>query len=195
MAVTEANRLNWAALRSAGEANGVPEAIEKLRTARSPEEATRAYWQIDNTVVVQGALYEAAEPTIPCLLEALSTSTDLGRARILELLYQLGSGGVHREELIVGNHDLDERCRAAVKLGTSQYFYLLENGTPSESGFCADLIELCAKDDAPAQARARWWFERMLRTSIDENAKEVYRTCLKQIGRIEQSDTHPSVPI
>lgn len=179
MSVTELNRFNWSALRSAGGATGVPAAIKRLHAAQSPEEATKAYWQIDNTVVVQGSLYEAAEPAIPCLLAALNTCSDAARPRILELLYQLGSGGVHRDELLAGNHGLDERCRAAVKLGASQFFHLLENGTPSESGFCADLIELCAKDDVALQARARWWLERVLSASTDEKAKDVYRACLR----------------
>jgi hypothetical protein len=181
MPLTESLRFDWKSLRAAGSAEGVPAAIERLRDAKTPEEATRAYWRIDNTVIVQGALYEAAEHTVPCVLSVLPGCTEVGRARAFELLFQLGAGGTHRDEMQAGNKDLDERCRAAVKLGAAMYFYFLEHGGPEESGFCADLIELCARDDETIAQRGRWWLQRLVGATQDERLKEIYRTCLTNI--------------
>ncbi|HEY0683286.1 MAG TPA: hypothetical protein VGD45_13215 [Steroidobacter sp.] len=181
MPLTESLRFDWKSLRAAGSAEGVPAAIERLRDAKTSEEATRAYWRIDNTVIVQGALYEAAEHTVPCVLSVLSDCTESARPWALELLFQLGAGGTHRVELQAGNKDIDERCRAAVKLGVAMYFYYLEHGAPEESGFCADLIELCARDDEPIALRGRWWLKRLIGTTQDERLRGIYQTCLMKI--------------
>ena len=48
----------------------------------------------------------------------------------------------------------------AVKSGLSQFFLLLERGTSEESGFAADLLELCSEKDPAVAAQAtrltRW---------------------------------------
>ena len=181
--LTELLRVDWKSLRASGNAAEVPQAIVKLQHAQTAAEATSAYWRIDNTVIVQGALFESAEAAVPCLLSALYECTDFARPRILELLFQIGAGSAHREEILAGNFNLAENCRAAVKLGTSHYFHLLENGTTIESGFCADLIELCAKDDASLTARAKWWFERMIGRSTDASAWKIYSVCLKNLSK------------
>lgn len=181
MWLTESLRFDWKSLRAAGSAEGVPSAIECLRDAQTHEEATRAYWQIDNTVIVQGALYEAAECTIPCALSVLPDCTKFGRPWALELLFQLGSGGTHRDEMQAGNTNLDDRCRAAVKLGVAMYFYFLEHGTPEESEICAVLIALFAEDDETIALRGRWWLQRLVGTTHDARLRKVYQRCLDGI--------------
>lgn len=177
----ESLRFDWKSLRAAGSSEGVPAAIERIRDARTHEEAIRAYRQIDNTVILQGALYEAAEHTIPCILSVLPDCTQFGRSYALDLLFQLGSGGTHRDEIQAGNTELDDRCRAAVKLGVAMYFYFLEHGTPEESGFCADLIELFARDDETIALRGRWWLQRLLGSTHDAKLRKIYVTCLEEI--------------
>lgn len=181
MPLTESLRFDWKSLRAAGSAEGVPAAIERLRDAKTSEEATRAYWQIDNTVIVQGTLYEAAEHTIPCVLSVLADCTEVARPRVFELLFQLGAGEIQWDEMRAGDTSLDGRCRAAVKLGVAMYFYYLEHGAPEESGFCADLIELCARDDEAIGLRGRWWLQRLVGATEDKRLKEIYQTCLKNI--------------
>lgn len=189
MALTELLRYDWSSLRAEGSAAGIPDAIESLRTADSAEEATRAYWRIDNTVVIQGSLFEAAEATIPCVLAALNQCTDAARPRIFELLYQLGAGNTRHTEVNAGNRYLDDRCRAAVKLGVSQYFHFLEIGSAVESGYCADLIELCAIGDDALTARAIWWIGRMLELSTDVKLNDfyklsdIYKACLRALAK------------
>jgi hypothetical protein len=53
-------RIDWASLRTAhGNAAHVPDALVRLHSDR--EDARRsAYWQLDNYVVLQGSLFEAA---------------------------------------------------------------------------------------------------------------------------------------
>jgi hypothetical protein len=145
-----------------GSAAGVPTAIECLRDARDDEEANKFFWRIDNTVVVQGQLYEAAEYTIPCVLAALHGATVAGRWWLLHLLYQLGAGVSANEEVAAGNANLDKRCRAEVKLGTSMYFHYLEYGTVDERGHAADLLSLCCKGDPALATRVVWWLRRIV---------------------------------
>jgi len=64
----EYRRHKWESLRSAASARDIPETIERLRLAATEEEASNAYWRIDNEVIIQGALFEAALPTAMCLV-------------------------------------------------------------------------------------------------------------------------------
>src|SRR5688572_616100 len=98
----------WANLRSSESASRIPDAILQLQTATTKDDADRAYWKIDNEVIVQGALYEAALPTATCLLSALLNCTDVARPKLLELLFQLGNGEPHPSEIALGNSDLDK---------------------------------------------------------------------------------------
>ncbi|WP_406636676.1 hypothetical protein [Amycolatopsis sp. WGS_07] len=51
----------WNRLRmDVGTAECVPAAIRDLLNAGSAEDADRAYWRLDNGVVVQGRLFESA---------------------------------------------------------------------------------------------------------------------------------------
>lgn len=82
----------WADLKTAhGVAEGVGPAIEELA---SPSAATRsaALWRIDNHVVLQGDLYEAAPWAARALLELLDRSDLPDRALVLDLLLELARG-------------------------------------------------------------------------------------------------------
>lgn len=53
---------DWRSLRTLiGPADFVPTVIDRLLTATTDDEASTAYWELDNRVVVQGQLFEAAE--------------------------------------------------------------------------------------------------------------------------------------
>lgn len=123
------SRIEWSRVQPDG-GSSVPAAIAALAAADSDDEARSAYWSIDNNVVVQGTLYEAAPAAARCLVVALLAAGPASRPWILELLVQLGSGGDRhdgaalapacREELVPGFvlfadgiHDLDDRTRAA----------------------------------------------------------------------------------
>ncbi len=75
---------------ASGSAERVPEALMGLL---SPDEETRdrSYWRLDNEVVLQSDLYEAAYYIIPILVRMLGDKV-AGRARIYDLLYEIGNG-------------------------------------------------------------------------------------------------------
>lgn len=110
---------DWGALRwSGGAATELPVCVERLVLAQDEREAKEAYWSIDNAVVVQGQLFEAAEFVVAPLLAALAGDlSEDARIRVLDLLFEIGSGVPDESEVALGNADLGSRCRKAVREG------------------------------------------------------------------------------
>lgn len=155
----EMSRIPWRNLRSAGNSDDVPKAIEALQAAPDEESALKAYWKIDNVVIVQGALYEAAEPAARCLLQCLLRCSSAARRHVLELLVQLGSGEPSEVELRSGNSALAARCRAEVARGYHLYANLLESSDAREEhALCIDLLGLCCLVDRKLRDSVLWYF-------------------------------------
>ena len=58
--------IDWRGLRTAdGFAGEIPEALRHLAAADGQDDAQRWYWRLDNHVILQGSLYEAAYAVIP----------------------------------------------------------------------------------------------------------------------------------
>lgn len=116
LAEVELSRHDWSALRCAdGAATGVPQALRGLIAATSWDERQKYYWQLDNHVVVQGNLYEAAVPVVSVLCAALADgglSAD-AHSGVVELLSQLVGGEPHGSEIVQGHGDIDDRVREA----------------------------------------------------------------------------------
>ena len=76
---------------ASGSAEQVPDALIGLL---SPDEETqnRSYWRLDNEVVLQSDLYEAAYYVIPILVQMLADKVPHGRERIYDLLYEIANG-------------------------------------------------------------------------------------------------------
>ncbi|MBK9261264.1 MAG: hypothetical protein IPM54_15840 [Polyangiaceae bacterium] len=151
---------DWSRLEADGGASGVPSAIKALESATTNEVALAAYWKIDNTVVVQGAVYPAALPTVRCLLVSLLRSTAIARPHILELLVQIGAG----EAAIVeaSNSDIVQRCLVEIARGLPIYMDILERSVNSdERAFCVDLIGLCCRVDPSLRERVGWYFNKV----------------------------------
>jgi hypothetical protein len=72
-----------------------------------------AYWRLENHVVVQGELFEAAAYLPEILIEALDVATFKGA--ILELLFQIGNGHSADEP------ELRRVCHAAVISGLERW--------------------------------------------------------------------------
>ena len=174
-------RYDWARLRAQGSAEGVPRALTALASASTEAEARDAYWRIDNTVVVQGALYEAAVATAACAVVMLHVCSAPGRPRLLELLVQLGSGEPAPSELQAGNADIQERCMMELLRGVSTYFHLLESGSNREREHCVDLLGLCCGLDASLLPRTRWYFERLLASGMDEGGGQLVNNWLEEL--------------
>lgn len=153
----ELQRHDWSSLRANGDASKVPEALIALQNATDEGEALRAYWRIDNVVVVQGALFEAAFPTVTALSIGLSNCTDVARPHILELLVQLVSGEPTLSERISGNEALAEDCRSVLPNALSTLFALLETAHPNEQMHCIDLLGMCAQVAPQAKDQVMWY--------------------------------------
>ena len=120
LAEMEIRRVPWSTLRQAsGTAEQVPHALMDLLHAPTPELATQAYWRLENQVVVQGQLYQAAEPVVAVLMAALLAEESPRHVRlgVLELLFQILSGSAHGSEVALDNRCVDEVCRDRAREG------------------------------------------------------------------------------
>jgi hypothetical protein len=76
---------------ASGKADHVPEALAGLV---SPDERLRerSYWQLDNEIVLQSDLYDAAYFVVPFLIQYLLERVLQGRDRIYDLLIEIARG-------------------------------------------------------------------------------------------------------
>lgn len=110
----EISQYNWTALMEAdGPATEIPLAIRELLDASGPDDAVKAYWKLENHVVVQGSLFEAAVCTVSVISASLAFESrpKWVMIQLLELLFQIVSGEAHADEVARGRSDLGERCR------------------------------------------------------------------------------------
>jgi hypothetical protein len=110
---------------------------------------------LDNHVVLQGDLYEAAAYVPPFLLELLRDETLGSIDCILDLLYEIGNGAASptqrlrvqmTHEGVVPYHEsaapnLQDACRAAVRAGLPVYLAMVETQPPSTRAKIIELVE------------------------------------------------------
>jgi len=168
----ELERFDWGSLRSAGSAAAIPSAIEALRTAGSEDAAKQAYWRIDNEVIVQGELFEAAVPTACCLVAALGSCTEASRARIVELLFQLATGTPHSSEFARGARELHHLCRREVLRAAPLIFESFERAPPESLDLWVDLLIVFSEEDKSLAPRVQWYLGRALRLDIHAGLRE-----------------------
>jgi hypothetical protein len=115
----ELERHDWGSLREiAGSAEAVPDALRGLLAARAPAEIDRFYWRLENRVVAQGGLYQAALPVVSVLLAALVEGIpSTVKGSVLDLLFEIVAGSPTQEEVEAGNAGLGEACRDAAREG------------------------------------------------------------------------------
>jgi hypothetical protein len=130
----EVKRHNWSELQAERNAAWVPQVIESLLNCATEEEAWEAAELIDNNVVVQGWLFEAAPATAACLVIALPFCPPHCRLTILELLGHLCGAPLAPE----GSEQylLQTKSRAEVRKGFAVYLALLESGSLAECFHC-----------------------------------------------------------
>jgi hypothetical protein len=147
----ELQRTDWSAVReAAGSAEAIPDAIRSLLTAPGPEDVGAPYWELENHVVLQGQLFEAAAVLVPVLLAALADERPRHvRIALLDLLFQIVSGEPHVEEIERGNIDLTEMCRARAREGL---WVLYREFLVGERDAARDVIELVETDSARVMA-------------------------------------------
>jgi hypothetical protein len=87
---------DWSMLRQAsGTSEHVPGALRELLSLDSGLRK-KAYWQLDNYVVLQGSLYEAAPFVVRALLQTWPED-DAVKDRLYDLLVELANGGAPEE--------------------------------------------------------------------------------------------------
>lgn len=146
IASLEIERLNWPVVRHAyGPASQTPAALKELLAAQTPQECKLAYWKLENYVVVQGQVFEAAEYVVQVIMAALVKPDRPRHVRIdlLELLFQIIHGIPHQQEIERGMADLVERCKDKARQG----LWLLYRELLGESHDAAkEIIELLDPD-------------------------------------------------
>jgi hypothetical protein len=139
---------DWSRLRTLVVDGGrVPRGVAGLAAARTAEEADAAYWLLDNFVIVQGELFEAALPLVPVVLALLAGELSLpARAAALELLFQIAVGELDDTERRIGNTQLQADCRAEVCKGQ----WLFSRGLLSDDArvrrVALELVFECGQD-------------------------------------------------
>lgn len=85
--------LDWSKIKTGvGYANHIPESIKSLGSFLE-EERQRAYWSIDNYVVIQSDLFEAAYYVIEPILELMEKEYSVNRLYPLRILTEIALGG------------------------------------------------------------------------------------------------------
>lgn len=145
IAEVEMGRIAWGDLRTAGGfASSIPRALADLYVASTPEQAQDAYWRLENHVVVQGQLYQAAEQVVSVLLAVLSEERPrYVRISSLELLFQIVVGEPHVQELALGNANLAERCKNKAREGLWTLYKELHQGEREAAREVLEVIEDC----------------------------------------------------
>jgi hypothetical protein len=140
----ELQRHDWAKIREvSGRADHVPRALRDLIGATTPEAAKTAYWKLENHVVVQGSLFEAALYVVPVLCAALVNPDrpTFVRGFILELLYQILNGYPARTEQSLGMNDMSERCKTSAREGLWLFYREFQRDTREMARYVIELIE------------------------------------------------------
>lgn len=139
---SDLDKVNWAKLSQAqGTSEHVPDALKSL-ISDDDKEQEASYWKLDNHVVLQGDLYEAAFYVIPFLLEILATAIRNGRSYVYDLLFEIANGFAPEE--ISCDYDgktltLTEACKRAVAGGKGLY---LKEVSDSNSDFRENALDL-----------------------------------------------------
>lgn len=163
--------VDWDSKRSSlGSSEFVPRAVTSLLSAVTPAEAKAAYWQLDNRVVVQGQLFEAAQHVIGPLLVGLQGSlSPAARHRVVDLLVEFVLATPDESEKELGNLNLDRACRQEIERGTWSIYPLLEDpdarvregsielldAVESDRTRLATALALLAEADPEERVRAR----------------------------------------
>jgi hypothetical protein len=181
-------RYDWAHLRAMGSAAGVPAAIEALCRASSKAQSDDAYWRIDNVVVVQGRLFEAAFPTTVCLTSGLRTCSSVSQPDVLELLVQLGNGTPDPSESLLGSSNLAQLCGRELTREFGSFVSIFEEsvlaGHADNVQHTLDLLFLCASDDDSLRGRVVWLFEKAISTGrLMKAHRDLIHECLAELRK------------
>ena len=133
-----------------GSARHVPAALRDLLSDKL-DVIERAYWKLDNHVVVQSDLFEAAYFVIPILLQMLRQGIAKGRGHVYDLLFEIGNGhGPDGETLVTAEGEkvlLRVACRREIRRGVELFEADLHQPDQELSQNARDLLECLAQED------------------------------------------------
>jgi hypothetical protein len=140
---------DWDRLRSIlGGAEFVPGAVRRMVRATSMEEASAAYWELDNRVVVQGQLFEAALWTARSVAFAVcrGEASACGLTRALDLLVEIAAGEPDQSEVKLGNAGLGDMCRRELRQYLPCFRELAVSGDDQTLLGVLDLLDILEVD-------------------------------------------------
>lgn len=137
------DKIAWRKIRSLpGSSEYVPEAVNRLMSARTEEEAEEAYWQLDNRVVVQGQLFEAAKWIVaPLMISLPRLISPCVRIRVVNLLVEISLSQPDVSEEKSGNAALASDCLQELRRGLWILYSLLDDASPSVRVGVLDLLD------------------------------------------------------
>jgi hypothetical protein len=153
----DVGRVDWGRLRvSSGYASAVPSALVRLASSSTFDEGMKVYWELDNSIIIQGNLFEAAEFVVPHVLNLAVASSDHVRELALELLIQIVGGQPHPNEIAAGNAYLGEHCRNAARSGLAIFYALLDSTNDELRDRAVELLRFLEDDDGRKLWTMRW---------------------------------------
>lgn len=143
--------VRWDEKRSLiGSAEHVPAALRGLQSDNL-DTIERAYWKLDNSVVVQSELFETAYHVIPILLQILGEGVTLGRMHVYNLLFEICNGhGSDGDTLRTFEGDLVPlrvACRREIRRGIDLFNADLQKPDQELSRNVRDLLECLDEED------------------------------------------------
>ncbi|MFL9481688.1 hypothetical protein ACI6Q2_02850 [Chitinophagaceae bacterium LWZ2-11] len=133
----------WNNIRCAyGGSQDLPHAVKTLLLAESVNDAEDAYWKLENVIVVQGQVYQAAEYVMPSLVCALNYSIpSFVKISTYELIFQIINGTPQSDEFSNGNDKIIERCISIAREGLWIYYEEFLDGNKEMAEEILDIID------------------------------------------------------
>jgi hypothetical protein len=148
----ELNRYDWGTLATVeGTAAGVPAAVAALVAATTEAEAEHAYSEtsLDNVVVVQGNLFQAAVPLVSVLCAALADELPAAaHSEVLRLIAEIVRGDTHHTEVEAGRPDLPERAQERARAGLWLFYRELLHGSEVNAEYAEEILDYVETDRA-----------------------------------------------
>jgi hypothetical protein len=160
----ELSRHDWGSLATVeGTADGVPAAVAALVAATTREEAKHLYSEssLDNVVVVQGNLFQAAVPLVSVLCAALADELPVAaHQQVLRLIAEIVRGDTHYSEVEAGRPDLAEQAQERARAALWMFYRELLHGVEDNAEYAEEILDYVETDRARyelflAQAKAR----------------------------------------
>ncbi len=143
-----------------------------------------AYWNIDNEVILQGMLFQAALPVISYILPMLSSCTKAAKPYLLELIVQLVSGYPAPSEINLGNKNIVKNIRDEATKYFSAFIDMVDNGTNLEKELCIDILGILAIHNSHLQEKVLAKMKQIFFSSSDKEFKEMVNNWVDEISSL-----------